>query len=325
MELPSSIVGHERQREQLELDIQSGNFAHAYLFCGKEHLGKFTIAQWFAARLFTEGKGEGEKKEMLRLIRKNIHPDLLIVDQLWIDGVCTDWSVIARSSNISQEARVKHRVKTNTIGIDDVRELQRRLHETPETGHLCCLIRSLERLHSEAANALLKILEEPPPHVLFCCTCGSPSLLPTTIVSRMRVMHFYPLPAKELRPLLSDLPEEDQQLLLHVAEGAPGVIFQCLSDPQSFRALRQLHSAALRFLDTQSPRERLEQMVLMFEEGKEKLFLRHLFLHLQERLRSADVSIRRKSHHLLRTLLSLLHSLESNTQKFLLAADTALS
>ena len=93
------IIGHTRQCTLLREDIAKGKTAHAYLFSGKKHLGKFTIAQWFAAELLTHTLDETEKKEALRLIERNMHPDLLTLDQLWIDGVCTDWNVIARSSN----------------------------------------------------------------------------------------------------------------------------------------------------------------------------------------------------------------------------------
>ena len=83
---------------------------------------------------------------------------------------------------------------TVKIGIDDVRALQERLYETPQGTHTVCLIRSIERLHITAANALLKILEEPPSRVLFCFTTESLSSIPATIVSRMRVINFSPLP-----------------------------------------------------------------------------------------------------------------------------------
>lgn len=282
------------------------------------------MAKWFVSLLLTQGKGAEEREQALRLIQRNLHPDLLILDQLWIEGVCTDWGVIARSSNISQEERAKKRAKTDTIGIDDIREMQRRLHETPQTGRTCCLIRSLERLHAEAANALLKILEEPPPHVLFCCTCESMSSLPATVVSRMRTIHFSPLSPTELLPLLSHLTEEDRSLLLSIADGAPGTILRCLEDPAILRALRQLHADALRFLGVSSPRERLGQLLLAWEHSEERLFLQHLCLHLRPRLRDPNTERAREAQQGLQSLFSLLHALQGNTHRFLLAADFAL-
>ncbi len=324
MEFERVIVGHERQKMQLLQDIALKKLAHAYLFCGKEHLGKFTIAKWFAGEVLTDGQTEEEKRHAMKIMKKNIHPDLLILDQLWIADVCTDWSIIARSSNIAQEERAKKKVRTNTIGIDDVRELQRRLHETAQTGRLCCLIRSLERLNAEAANALLKILEEPPPHVLFCCTTASLSSLPATIVSRMRVLEFSPLSLQELEPLLSSFSEEDCSLLLTIAQGSPGIIFRSLEDPDALRGLRQLHINAHRFLEGDSGIERFRKLASALEEGQEKALICHLLLHLGESLRSTDLPTVERALHLSRQLLSLLSSLHLNPQRPLLAAHFVL-
>ena len=183
MNLPSSIIGHATQKDQLLNDIESGSLAHAYLFTGKKHLGKFTIAQWFTKEILTNGKNEEEMEQINTLLEKNTHPDVLILDRLWIEGICTDWNIIAKSSTAPQGHRAKSKVKTDTIGIDDIRALQERLYETPQGDHTVCLIRSVERLHITAANALLKILEEPPGHVIFCLTAQSVSSVPATVVS----------------------------------------------------------------------------------------------------------------------------------------------
>jgi len=319
-----SLVGHEEQRAQLRGDITIGKLAHAYLLCGKKHLGKFTLAKWFASEILTQGQTEGEKLRAQKLMKKNVHPDLLILDQLWIADMCTDWDVIARSSNISQEERAKKKVRTNTIGIDDVRELQRRLHETSQTGKTVCLIRSLERLNIEAANALLKILEEPPPHVLFCCTTESPSSLPPTILSRMRIMECAPLPAEKLRPLLSSFDEEERSLLLTIAQGAPGLIFRALENPEFVRALKQLHIRAHRFLEGHSGVERLGELLHTLGEGEERDFVHHLLLHVEESLRSPYRSVVARALALAHQLFSFLSILQSNPQRPLLAAHLTL-
>jgi DNA polymerase III delta prime subunit len=317
------IIGHERERSQLTEDIAKGKVSHSYLFSGKKHLGKFTIAKWFATELFTHGKNETEKREIMHLIDRNMHPDLLTLDQLWIEDICTDWNIIARSSNISQEKRAKRKVKTDTIGIDDVRELQYRLHETSQTGRTCCLIRSIERLNLEAANALLKILEEPPPSVTFCCTTESLSSLPQTIVSRMRIVNFSPVRSADLKPLLARFAEDDRPFLLGIAQGCPGIIIRCKEDVSRLRTYRQDHIAAHSFLEAHSLLSRLQQMTTALEKKTSSDVLQHLFLHLQQNMRSED---ERKVKEALRTakeLLKLMHTLESNTHRHLLATHTA--
>jgi hypothetical protein len=325
MNSSSSIVGHGRQREQLLQDIERGNVAHAYLFSGGRHLGKFTTARWFVQMLLMRDQDAQEQKQTGRLIMRNIHPDLLRLDQLWIEGVCTDWNVIAESSNIPQGHRAKVKVKTNTIGIDDIRALQERLHETSQSGKTFCLIRSIERLHITAANALLKILEEPPSHVIFCFTTESLSSLPPTIVSRMRVLHFSPLTKTELRPLMDDLPEEDRSLLIGIAQGAPGVILQCLENPEKLRAYRLVHGSAMRFLESPSLGERFQELQqALSSEADAESFLRLVLLHIQQKLRSPEPSECAAALSSLHALLPLLRSLQSNTHRSLLAARTVL-
>jgi hypothetical protein len=319
------IIGHTLQCAQLLQDIVKRKTAHAYLFCGKKHLGKYTVAQWFTEELLTQEMNFEEKKQTQRAFKKNMHPDLLTLDQLWIDGMCTDWNVIALSSNVRQEHRAKAKIKTDTIGIDDVRALQERLHETSQGGRTCCLIRSLERLHITAANALLNILEEPPPHVTFCCTTQSLSSLPQTIVSRMRVLHFSPVPNSQMLSLVRNLSDEDRSLLLCIAQGAPGVIIQSMENPDHLRAYRQTHSDALRFLESPSLLERFRQVQSAFDAKEHTpLFLQQIFLHLQRLLRSGNAVEREKSRQTIRNLLPLLHTLQSNANKPLLATHAAL-
>ncbi len=326
MQAAHAIIGHERQRKELETDLERGALSHAYLFSGKKHLGKFTIAHWFAQEILTQGMMENEREKTQTLIRKNMHPDLLTLDRLWVEDVCTDWNVIAKSSSVSQHHRAKAKVKTDTIGIDDVRVLQERLYETPQGSHTVCLIRSIERLHVTAANAFLKILEEPPPHVLFCFTTESLSSLPATIISRMRVIHFSSVPRKELEPLVSPLPADDRELLLSIAEGAPGIILRCLEDSERLRAERQAQIDAHRFLQTASVLERFRKMQEMLESEKDQasMFLRQLFLHLQSDLRGSEKDAENALEQS-RSLLHLLALLQTNANRPLIAAHAAFS
>ena len=319
------IIGHARKREQLRRDVEQKSLAHAYLFAGKKHLGKFTIARWFAEEVLSIGVEEGEKERIVTLVRKNAHPDLLTLDQLWIEDLCTDWNVIAKSSSAPQQHRAKAKVKTDVIGIDDIRALQERLYQTPQGSRSICLIRSIERLHITAANALLKILEEPPPNVLFCFTTELLSAIPETVVSRMRLLHFSGVLREELEPLLSDSSPEDRELILGIAGGAPGIIFRCLKDTEYFRTERQAYLDARRFLETRSDVERFRIMSEVFEDpAASSLLFRHLVLHLQGELRKesqhAEEAVERA-----KKLFSILRTLETNTHRGLLAANIALS
>lgn len=278
------IIGHQAQLHALLADKEADNVAHAYLFAGRKHLGKFTVATWFARELLTVDAGNDAERERLgHDIDRLLHPDLFVIDRLWVEDVCEDFDVIAKSSNVSQQDRMKNGAKTDTISMDDIRALQERLHEVSGGRYRCCLIRSAERLQEEAVNALLKILEEPPPGVTFILTTESlPSLLPT-LISRSRVLRFSPLPTKEMVPLIVGIAEDDAQFLLRFAQGAPGMILGMKDDSDQLRLERQGYAAALHFWRSHSLGERLRHLQPLAERGEEAgQFLLHLALALRE-------------------------------------------
>ncbi len=290
----SNLIGHKEQIQSLVADLEADNVAHAYLFAGQKHLGKFTIAKWFAKKLLTiDAEGPDEQKRLAHEVDRLIHPDLLVIDQLWIEDVCEDFEVIARTSNVPQQERAKKGAKTDTISIDDIRALQERLHEVGGGRYRCCLIRSVERMQDEAVNALLKILEEPPAGVVFLLTSESASLLLPTLVSRARVLRFFPLPARDLHTLLQSVPvrpddrpggpQDDAQFLLRLAQGAPGVVLRMKGDPDSLRAERQRHAQAAAFWHAQSLAERLKLLEPLAERGDDaQRYLLHLAIALRE-------------------------------------------
>ena len=320
-----SIIGHSRQCAELMDDLTKNSLSHAYLFAGKKHLGKFTVARWFAESILSAGKADEEKKNIQLLCEKNMHPDLLTLDKLWIDDVCTDWHFIAKSSSAPQQHRAKKKVKTDTIGFDDVCALQERLYGTPQGSHMICLIRSIERLHITAANALLKILEEPPPHVLLVFTTESLGAVPKTIISRMRTLHFFPVPETDLEPLVARTPTEDRTLLLDIAGGAPGIILRCLNDAEQLRKQRQAHIDAHHFYESTSPVARYRHMRDAWKNEEDaSLFFHQLLLHVSAEMRGNKTRAT-KAVACAQKLFSLLRTLETNTQRELLAAHASLS
>lgn len=317
---PLDILGHRTQIAELEDDIRSGNVAHAYLLSGPKHLGKFTIAKWFSRELLTIGAAdEKEKKAIAGRADRLLHPDYLQIDQLWIEDVCEDADVIARSTNISQHHRKEAKAKMNEIRIDDIRVLQERLYEVGERKHRCCVIRAAERMGEAATNGLLKILEEPPPGVVFILTTESPSSLRPTLLSRVRQVRFFPLSRAELQPLFTDVEPDDAQFLAHLAQGAPGVIAQLRADPEKLRTERQIHGQATDFWNTASPLARMQLLKPLHERGDASdRFLLHLALALRERPVSAIEAQTRAFNQ-------LASGLRTNAHRKLLSEQFALS
>lgn len=282
--LPDPILGHEKQCGQLLQDIAKNNVSHAYLFSGPKHVGKFSVARWFAWRLLCDGRPPEDAQTLADQIERLIHADFLSLDELWVEELNEDWSRITKTSNIPQQHRSKvPKARTDAIGIEEVRLLQERLHETGESKYLCCLIRSVERMQPAAANAFLKVLEEPPKRVIFILTTESESLLLPTLVSRTRTMKFHAVPVAKIRPLVSGVAHDDASLILHLAQGAPGKVIRLRDDPETLRREKQLHSQAKQFWQSRNLAQRF-QWISSFIESKAETddLLLHLGVTLRE-------------------------------------------
>jgi DNA polymerase-3 subunit delta' len=168
------ILGQDRVIAPLRTAMAKGRLSHAYLFLGPEGVGKAATARALAAALnCTEPRADGDacgSCPSCRRLAAGTHPDLVL---------------IAPTSE-SHQPQIK---------IGQIREL-RRLTEYPPLGGgwRVVIIKPAEALNDEAANALLKTLEEPPDrHLLVLTALGEADLLPT-VVSRCHKLAFTPLP-----------------------------------------------------------------------------------------------------------------------------------
>ncbi|MDA0376417.1 MAG: hypothetical protein O3A80_03870 [bacterium] len=313
------IIGHQAQQEQLKSDIAKGNVAHAYLFSGPRHLGKMPMALQFAFDLLSEDVPEECKEQMRSQFEKLTHPDLLVLDQLWMEETCDDWKAIAKTSNVPQIHRSKApKAKTDVIGIDDIRALQERLIDTGSGTYRCCIIRSAERMQDPAANAFLKILEEPPKGLVFVLTTQHQTSLLPTIISRTRVVPFRRIGIQDLKILFEGVAEDDQQFMMHIALGAPGMVVRLKEDPDLLRMHRIIHTTALSFWSTRSLRERMQILSPLHKRGKES---DDLMMHLGLTLREQPVASLCNNAPVFAQLVA---DFQTNTHRQLLAQRFAL-
>jgi DNA polymerase-3 subunit delta' len=322
--IPESIVGHEKSCGQLLSDIASKNVSHAYLFVGAKHLGKTTIAQWFAHLLLCEDVAPDQRAQVRKDMERFIHPDFLCLDDLWIDGKNDDWALITQSSNAPQHHRSKKpTAKSDTISIDDIRALTDKLQETSNSTYFVCIISGVERMNAEAANALLKMLEEPPQRVVFILTTNNLNDVMPTTISRTRILRFSPLSAAAMQPLLKERDEEEMRFARHIAQGAPGLMIRLLKDPELLRYHKQTHTQARHFWQTSSLKDRLSWIMAAAEKkGDPNTILLHLALTLREQ---PDPLFRAKAST---AYAELLRKMETNAhhglllERFTLAIDT---
>lgn len=319
MEPHPLIVGHSKQRAELAADLESGNVSHAYLFAGAPHLGKKTIAEWFARELLSDGMSHGDKTELYRQMDHLIHPDFLVLDQLWIEDVCEDPAVIAQTTNLPQQHRSKGErvMRSDVISIDDVRAIQHRFQETGTLPRRVCIIRHIERMQDAAGNAFLKMLEEPPAGRVFLLTTASLESILPTLRSRARVLRFERVGDREMRALLTDLDPEDAAFILHLSQGAPGMAMQLRADPDRLREEKTLHAHARSFWDASSLHARLRLLDPVLKRGGEA---DRFVFHLALALRSVPEAMPVRE----RALMQLLHRLQTNAHRGLLLQEFAI-
>ena len=209
----SGIVGHARPKGLLSSILRKDRFPHALLFSGPPGVGKYTMAMEVIKHLFCEeGTACGVCRTCQNVIR-NTHPDL-------------------------------HILRTETsIGIDELRNVRKEVYESPYEAPLrAIVIDGAEQMTREAANALLKTLEEPPPLNLFFLITSSEKDVPLTIRSRCMHIGFGPIPAEEMKAHLAktlQLPERKAELVASLSWGSMSSAFFWM-DEENFAMRRRL-------------------------------------------------------------------------------------
>ena len=180
--MPWDLVGHEWAVALLRRDISTGRLAHAYLFTGADGIGKRTLALQFARAINCEAPPEPGDLcgvcRSCRLIGAEKHPDVFLL----------------RPAGTGAR-----------ILVDAAREVVHAVMLKPtEAARRIALLVDFHRALPNAANALLKTIEEPPPSTILLLTAESADELLPTITSRCRGMALRPLPEETVAQALRD-------------------------------------------------------------------------------------------------------------------------
>jgi len=206
------LIGHEWAVQMLKKQASSGNIRQAYLITGPKGIGRRTLALRFAQALNCQDVDpEGEPCFACRsceLIGSEKHSDLAVV-------------------RTEEGGRI--------LRVEQIRELGRFLSLAPyEVPFKVAILINFEEANDNAANALLKTLEEPAPKSIIILTADSGESLLPTIVSRCEMIRLRPLAASSFYEKLQgkgDMPAAEIKFLAHLSGGCPGSALAMMKVP----------------------------------------------------------------------------------------------
>ena len=200
----SGVLGNEATLRLLERGLATGEVAHAYLFFGPPGVGKRTVARRFGAALVAGGDAGPEDRA-----RRGLHPDL---SEIQPEGAFTT--------------------------IWQVREVVRLAASRPFEGTRRCFILSADTLNVQAANALLKTLEEPEGASVFVLLAASRERVLPTVASRAQAVRFDPVPIPEVTRFLRERGVEEPELAAALGRGSVGLSLR-YAEEDELRELRE--------------------------------------------------------------------------------------
>lgn len=198
-----SIIGHELIKKEIENSIDTGKFSHAHLIVGEDGIGKSLLAREIALKVL----GKDEDRDYVDIIKWKIEKN------------------------------------KQSIGVDSIRDIIKEVNKKPYEGDKkVVIVYNAEKMTTEAQNAFLKTIEEPPTGVLIILLSENLEMMLETIRSRCQIHKLKRLSSKEMESYIRcnfhDLSEDEVKQIIIFSDGIPGRCRVFLED-HSFKDIRQ--------------------------------------------------------------------------------------
>lgn len=213
-------IGRDDVEASLRRTIAAGAFSHGWIITGGVGAGKATLAYRIARGVLDAAAltscanfDMDADSPTFRLIAQGAHPDIFVAERLWIE----------KTSKYQSE-----------ITVETIRRLIHFMNHTPAFGGArVAIIDTADDLNRNAANALLKVLEEPPANTLLLLLCSAPGRLLATIRSRCKRIDLRPVPRGDICALLESeglASGGDADRIADHADGRPGYALRLAAD-----------------------------------------------------------------------------------------------
>lgn len=208
--LTQALQGHTAAVANMQRAFDSGKLHHAWLITGQKGIGKATLAYHFANIVLS-----ASNPRTPHWIASRSHPDLFVLERQWDS---------------------KTRKLKSELGVDHARKVSDFFGLTAGSGGWrVAIIDTADDLNNASANALLKLIEEPPPNSLLLLVCNQPGHLLRTIRSRCMRVDLRPLSRDETMSVVAHLPldeppsHEALEIAVNLSGGSPGLALELLN------------------------------------------------------------------------------------------------
>lgn len=239
------VVGQEKVKEHLLAEVKSNRVSHAQMLLGPEGSGKLPLAIAFAQFLLCDNPGRKDscgECPNCKKVNSHTHPDVHFVYPV----VVSKTDKVASSDDLRSEwnEMVTKRVyfglnnwleyndslgKNPIIGVDESRSIMKKLSlKSYSDKYKIMIIWMPEKMNAQAANKLLKILEEPPAKTIFLLLCNNSEQILPTILSRTQIVNIPSLSSEEIQTYLQKQLNADKDVVASIANLSQGNLVRAI-------------------------------------------------------------------------------------------------